>query len=106
MPGFPVKRSYFNALQAEEMDALISELARVAGRERALMADCGDLLFKTCTSQVSLTTHFLAIFPLYYLLAISERFPERKIVMLTLVLFIDPKSPVKIIIVCRQDRWF
>ena len=73
MPGFPVKRSYFNALQAEEMDALISELARVAGRERALMADCGDLLFKTYTSQVSFTTHFLVIFPLlYYLLAISE----------------------------------
>ena len=37
--GFPVKRSYSNALQAEEMDALISELARVAGGERALMAD-------------------------------------------------------------------
>ncbi|XP_057497553.1 protein ENDOSPERM DEFECTIVE 1 [Actinidia eriantha] len=38
--------------KAKEMDALISELARVAGRERALMTDCGDLLFKTYTSQV------------------------------------------------------
>ncbi|GFZ03376.1 hypothetical protein Acr_15g0019840 [Actinidia rufa] len=38
--------------KAEEMDALISELARVAGGERALMADCGDLLFNTYTSQV------------------------------------------------------
>ncbi|PSS10453.1 Protein ENDOSPERM DEFECTIVE like [Actinidia chinensis var. chinensis] len=38
--------------KAEEIDALISELARVAGGERALMEDCGDLLFNTCTSQV------------------------------------------------------
>ncbi|GLT64400.1 hypothetical protein SLA2020_368970 [Shorea laevis] len=38
--------------KAEETDNLISELARVSGRERALIEECGDLLSKTCTSQV------------------------------------------------------
>lgn len=41
-------------MQAEEMDASISELARVSGGERALVEECGHLLFKTYTSQVSL----------------------------------------------------
>ncbi|XWS18050.1 hypothetical protein CRYUN_Cryun32bG0009000 [Craigia yunnanensis] len=38
--------------KAEEMDSLISELARVAGGERALIEGCGDLLFKENTLQV------------------------------------------------------
>lgn len=41
-------------MQAAEMDHLTSELARVAGGERALIEDCGDMLFKTCASQVCL----------------------------------------------------
>ncbi|XP_021294641.1 protein ENDOSPERM DEFECTIVE 1-like [Herrania umbratica] len=35
--------------KAEEMERLISELARVAGGERALIDECGDLLSKTNT---------------------------------------------------------
>ncbi|KAL0300927.1 UNVERIFIED_CONTAM: protein ENDOSPERM defective [Sesamum radiatum] len=40
------------ALKAEEMDKSVSELAKVAGRERVLFEDCGYLLSKTYTSQV------------------------------------------------------
>ncbi|KAL0328692.1 UNVERIFIED_CONTAM: protein ENDOSPERM defective [Sesamum calycinum] len=38
--------------KAEEMDKSVSELAKVAGRERVLFEDCGYLLSKTYTSQV------------------------------------------------------
>ncbi|KAB8909408.1 hypothetical protein FH972_026805 [Carpinus fangiana] len=38
--------------KAEEADNLISEVARVSGGEKALIEECGDLLSKTCTSQV------------------------------------------------------
>ncbi|RDX83537.1 Protein ENDOSPERM DEFECTIVE 1, partial [Mucuna pruriens] len=38
--------------KAEETDISISELARVAGGERALIGECGDLLSKTYKSQV------------------------------------------------------
>ncbi|CAJ1962805.1 unnamed protein product [Sphenostylis stenocarpa] len=38
--------------KAEEIDISISELARVAGGERALIGECGDLLSKTYKSQV------------------------------------------------------
>jgi len=38
--------------QAEEIDVSISELARIAGGERALVGECGDLLSKTYKSQV------------------------------------------------------
>ncbi|KAK7331207.1 hypothetical protein VNO77_25425 [Canavalia gladiata] len=38
--------------KAEEIDTSISELARVAGGERALVGECGDLLSKTYKSQV------------------------------------------------------
>ncbi|KAE9599152.1 hypothetical protein Lal_00044100 [Lupinus albus] len=38
--------------RAEETDISISELARVAGGERALIGECGDLLSKTHKSQV------------------------------------------------------
>ncbi|OMO64652.1 hypothetical protein COLO4_31969 [Corchorus olitorius] len=38
--------------KAEEMESLISELARVAARERALVEECGDLLSNTKTFQV------------------------------------------------------
>lgn len=38
--------------KAAEIDNLTSELARVAGGERALIEDCGDMLSKTCASQV------------------------------------------------------
>lgn len=41
-------------MQAAEIDNLTSELARVAGGERALIEDCGDMLSKTCASQVCL----------------------------------------------------
>ncbi|XP_065855229.1 protein ENDOSPERM DEFECTIVE 1-like [Euphorbia lathyris] len=37
--------------KAEEMEHIVSELARVAGGERALIEECGDLLFKTHRSQ-------------------------------------------------------
>ncbi|KAF5943425.1 hypothetical protein HYC85_017502 [Camellia sinensis] len=49
---------------AEEMDALISELARVIGGERAFVEECGLLLFKTYTSQVeelSLRGHLIQL---------------------------------------------
>ncbi|PHT41008.1 hypothetical protein CQW23_19862 [Capsicum baccatum] len=39
--------------KAEETESLISELARVSGREKALIEDCGDLLLKTYISQVT-----------------------------------------------------
>ncbi|KAL4346894.1 hypothetical protein GQ457_17G026300 [Hibiscus cannabinus] len=39
-------------LIAEEMEILVSELARVAIRERAVIEECGDLLHKTNTYQV------------------------------------------------------
>ncbi|KAL5157847.1 Protein ENDOSPERM DEFECTIVE 1 [Glycine soja] len=38
--------------KAEETDISISELARVAGGERALVGECGDLLSKTYKSQL------------------------------------------------------
>ncbi|WCJ23754.1 hypothetical protein M5689_005763 [Euphorbia peplus] len=38
--------------KAEEMEILVSELARIAGGEKALIEECGDLLFKTHRSQV------------------------------------------------------
>ncbi|XP_050226529.1 protein ENDOSPERM DEFECTIVE 1-like [Mercurialis annua] len=38
--------------KAEEMDSLVSELARVTGGERAIIEECGDLLFMTYKSQV------------------------------------------------------
>ncbi|GER37537.1 hypothetical protein STAS_13955 [Striga asiatica] len=38
--------------KAEEMDVSVSELARVAGGEKALIEECGDLLSKTYVSQV------------------------------------------------------
>ncbi|KAG4946067.1 hypothetical protein JHK87_042074 [Glycine soja] len=38
--------------KAEETDVSISELARVAGGERALVGECGDLLSKTYKSQL------------------------------------------------------
>ncbi|KAK6154569.1 hypothetical protein DH2020_008817 [Rehmannia glutinosa] len=38
--------------KAEEMDMLVSELARMAGGERAFIEECGDLLSKTYISQV------------------------------------------------------
>ncbi|GMJ06608.1 ENDOSPERM DEFECTIVE 1, QWRF domain containing 5, EMBRYO DEFECTIVE 3116 [Hibiscus trionum] len=38
--------------KAEEMESLVSELARVAIRERAVIEECGDLLHKTNTYQV------------------------------------------------------
>ncbi|XP_027339672.1 protein ENDOSPERM DEFECTIVE 1-like [Abrus precatorius] len=38
--------------KAEETDISISELARVAGGERALIGECGYLLSKTYKSQV------------------------------------------------------
>ncbi|KAK6133131.1 hypothetical protein DH2020_033170 [Rehmannia glutinosa] len=38
--------------KAEEMDMLVSELARMAGGERAFIEECGDLLSKTYVSQV------------------------------------------------------
>lgn len=50
--------------KAEEMDALISELARVIGGERAFVEECGLLLFKTYTSQVeelSLRGHLIQL---------------------------------------------
>lgn len=39
-------------MQAEETEHLISELARVTGGEKALIAECGDLLSMTYNSQV------------------------------------------------------
>ncbi|KAF7120116.1 hypothetical protein RHSIM_Rhsim13G0137700 [Rhododendron simsii] len=50
--------------KAEEMDTSISELARVSGGERALVEECGHLLFKTYTSQVeecSLRGHLIQL---------------------------------------------
>ncbi|KAL9320681.1 hypothetical protein ACSQ67_012520 [Phaseolus vulgaris] len=38
--------------KAEEIDVSISELARIAGGEKALVGECGDLLSKTYKSQV------------------------------------------------------
>ncbi|XP_073157587.1 protein ENDOSPERM DEFECTIVE 1-like [Henckelia pumila] len=38
--------------KAEEMDGSVSELARMVGRERVHIEECGDLLAKTCKSQV------------------------------------------------------
>ncbi|GKV18870.1 hypothetical protein SLEP1_g29195 [Rubroshorea leprosula] len=38
--------------KAEEMESLISELARVTGGEKALVEECGDLLSMTYASQV------------------------------------------------------
>ncbi|KAK8537042.1 hypothetical protein V6N13_041995 [Hibiscus sabdariffa] len=38
--------------KAEEMESLVSELARVAIRERSVIEECGDLLHKTNTFQV------------------------------------------------------
>ncbi|KAF5472585.1 hypothetical protein F2P56_009293 [Juglans regia] len=38
--------------KAEDIECLISELARIIGGERALIEECGSLLSKTCTSQV------------------------------------------------------
>ncbi|KAL4347922.1 hypothetical protein GQ457_17G025860 [Hibiscus cannabinus] len=51
-------------LIAEEMEILVSELARVAIRERAVIEECGDLLHKTNTYQVeecSLRGHLVSI---------------------------------------------
>lgn len=39
-------------MQAEEVEMLISELAKVTGMERALIEECGDLLSKTQAFQV------------------------------------------------------
>lgn len=39
-------------MQAEEVEMLISELAKVTGGERALVEECGGLLYKTHTFQV------------------------------------------------------
>lgn len=39
--------------KAEETESLISELARVSGGEKALVEECGDLLSKTYSSQVT-----------------------------------------------------
>lgn len=38
--------------KANEMDTVITELVRLVGGERVLIEECGDLLFKTFTSQV------------------------------------------------------
>ncbi|KAG6639244.1 hypothetical protein I3843_10G082400 [Carya illinoinensis] len=38
--------------KAEDIERLISELARIIGGERALIEECGSLLSKTCKSQV------------------------------------------------------
>ncbi|XP_059658405.1 protein ENDOSPERM DEFECTIVE 1 [Cornus florida] len=51
-------------LKAEELDNLITEVARVSGGERALVEECGDLLFKTNKSQVeecSLRGHLIQL---------------------------------------------
>lgn len=40
-------------MQAEELDTFISELARVAGGEKHLIEECGDLLSKMHSMQVS-----------------------------------------------------
>ncbi|KAK2982380.1 hypothetical protein RJ640_012582 [Escallonia rubra] len=50
--------------KAREMDNLLSELARVVGGERALIDECGDLLFKARASQVedcSLRGHIMQL---------------------------------------------
>uniref|UniRef100_A0A5B7CAK2 Protein ENDOSPERM DEFECTIVE 1 n=1 Tax=Davidia involucrata TaxID=16924 RepID=A0A5B7CAK2_DAVIN len=50
--------------KAEEMDTLVSELAKVTGGQRALIEECGDLLFRTHTSQVeecSLRGHLIQL---------------------------------------------
>ena len=39
-------------IQGEEMERLISELARIVGGEKALVEECGLLLSNTYTSQV------------------------------------------------------
>lgn len=56
MSGFPLDLEV-SLMQAEEIDTLISELARVSGGERALAEECGHLLFKTYASQVPLPLH-------------------------------------------------
>lgn len=53
-----MKNGSFLISQAEEMERLISELARVAVGERALIDECGDLLSKTNTFLVSLQNIF------------------------------------------------
>ncbi|KAA8537248.1 hypothetical protein F0562_027065 [Nyssa sinensis] len=50
--------------KAEEMDALVSELARVSSGERVLIEECGDMLFGAHTSQVeecSLRGHLIQL---------------------------------------------
>lgn len=39
-------------MQAEQVDVLVSDLARVHNGEITLVHECGDLLYKTHTSQV------------------------------------------------------
>lgn len=48
----------FPSPQAEEMDISVSELAKMARREGALIEECGDLLSKTSIYQV----HILHIY--------------------------------------------
>ena len=47
----------FNKMQADEMEILISELAKVTGGEKALIEECGDLLSKTHAFQVCTVLH-------------------------------------------------
>ncbi|KAK3009121.1 hypothetical protein RJ639_014917 [Escallonia herrerae] len=54
MPKFDGVLKAASKVQAREMNNLLSELARVVGGERALIDECGDLLFKTHASQVCL----------------------------------------------------
>lgn len=54
----------FPSPQAEEMDISVSELAKMARREGALIEECGDLLSKTSISQV----HVLHIYIYIYIL--------------------------------------
>ncbi|TYJ07228.1 hypothetical protein E1A91_A12G290500v1 [Gossypium mustelinum] len=45
-------QSFMPKIKAEEMESSVSELARVAIGERAVIEECGDLLYKTNTFQV------------------------------------------------------
>lgn len=48
-------------MQAEEVEMLISELAKVTGGERALVEECGGLLSKTHTFQVCFSPPLMRI---------------------------------------------
>lgn len=48
-------------MQAEEVEMLISELAKVTGGERALVEECGGLLSKRHTFQVCFSPPLMRI---------------------------------------------